>query len=64
MITLGSREIYTDDDGWTVRTRDGKTAVHFEHDVCVKKNKALVLSDYSIIEQAEKGNQNLNSSYY
>lgn len=64
MITQGSREIYTDDDGWTVRTRDGKTAVHFEHDVCVKKNKALVLSDYSIIEQAEKGNQNLNSSYY
>ena len=64
MITLGSREIFTDDDGWTVRTRDGKTAVHFEHDVCVKKNKALVLSDYSIIEQAEKGNQNLNSSYY
>lgn len=64
MITLGSREIYTDDDGWTVRTRDGKAAVHFEHDVCVKKNKALILSDYSIIESAEKNNQNLNSSYY
>jgi methionyl aminopeptidase len=64
MITLGSREIYTDEDGWTVRTRDGKIAVHFEHDVCVKKNKALILSDYSIIEKAEKANQNLNSSYY
>lgn len=64
MITLGSREIYTDDDGWTVRTRDGKAAVHFEHDICVKKNKALILSDYSIIESAEKNNQYLNSSYY
>jgi len=64
MITLGSREIYTDDDGWTVRTRDGKTAVHFEHDVCIKKNKAMILSDYGIIEKAEKANQNLNSSYY
>ena len=64
MITLGSREIYTDDDGWTVRTRDGKVAVHFEHDVCIKRQQALILSDYSIIEAAEKANQNLNSTYY
>jgi methionyl aminopeptidase len=64
MITLGSREIYTDEDGWTVRTRDGKVAVHFEHDICVKRNKALVLSDYSIIEAAEKANPHLNSAYY
>lgn len=64
MINLGSREVYTDDDGWTVRTRDGKPSVHFEHDVCVKRNQALILSDYSIIEAAEKANANLNSSYY
>ncbi|OYW79753.1 MAG: type I methionyl aminopeptidase [Sphingobacteriia bacterium 28-36-52] len=64
MINLGSREVYTDDDGWTVRTRDGKPSVHFEHDVCVKRNKALILSDYSIIEAAEKSNPNLNTSYY
>ena len=64
MINLGSREVYTDDAGWTVRTRDGKPSVHFEHDVCVKRNKALVLSDYSIIEAAEKANSNLNTSYY
>lgn len=64
MINLGSREVYTDDDGWTVRTRDGKPSVHFEHDVCVKKNKALILSDYRIIEAAEKANTHLNTSYY
>ncbi|MBT9483693.1 MAG: type I methionyl aminopeptidase [Sediminibacterium sp.] len=64
MINLGSREVYTDEDGWTVRTRDGKPSVHFEHDVCVKRNKALILSDYSIIETAEKANLNLNTSYY
>ncbi len=64
MINLGSREVYTDDDGWTVRTRDGKPSVHFEHDVCIKRNEALILSDYSIIEAAEKANSNLNSSYY
>ncbi len=64
MINLGSREVFTDEDGWTIRTRDGKVSVHFEHDVCVKRNKALILSDYSIIEAAEKANTNLNSSYY
>jgi methionyl aminopeptidase len=64
MINLGSRDVYTDDDGWTVRTRDGKPSVHFEHDVCIKRNQALILSDYSIIEAAEKANQHLNSSYY
>ncbi len=64
MINLGSREVYTEEDGWTVRTRDGKPSVHFEHDVCVKKGKALILSDYTIIEKAEKANSELNSSYY
>jgi methionyl aminopeptidase len=64
MINLGTREVYTDKDGWTVKTRDGKTSVHFEHDVCVKRNKALILSDYSIIEAAEKANSQLNTSYY
>lgn len=64
MINLGSREVYTEEDGWTVRTRDGKPSVHFEQDVCVKRNQALILSDYSIIEAAEKANVNLNSTYY
>ena len=31
MINLGSKDVYTEDDGWTVRTRDGKVSVHFEH---------------------------------
>lgn len=64
MINLGTREVYTEEDGWTVRTRDGKASVHFEHDVCVKRNQALILSDYSIIEAAEKANANLNTGYY
>jgi len=63
MINMGTREVYTERDGWTVRTRDGKPSVHFEHDVCVKRNKALILSDYSIIEAAEKANSNLNTNY-
>lgn len=62
MINLGTKDVYTDKDGWTVRTKDGKPSVHFEHDVCVKRNKALILSDYSIIEEAEQANQNLTPS--
>lgn len=64
MINLGTKNVYTDEDEWTVRTVDGKPSVHFEHDVCVKRNKPLILSDYSIIEAAEKANPNLNTSYY
>jgi methionyl aminopeptidase len=64
MINLGRKEVYTEDDGWTVRTKDGKPSVHFEHDVCVKKNKADVLSNYTLIEAAEKANANLFSGYY
>lgn len=63
MINMGTREVFTERDGWTVRTRDGKPSVHFEHDVCIKRNKALILSNYSIIEEAEKANPNLKSDY-
>lgn len=56
MINLGRREVFTEPDGWTVRTVDHSVSVHFEHDVCVQKNKADILSDYSIIEEAERNN--------
>jgi methionyl aminopeptidase len=61
MINLGGREIYTEDDGWTVRTVDRKPSVHFEHDVCVKKNEPDILSNFTIIEQAERANAYLFS---
>jgi len=59
MINLGKREVFTESDGWTVRTVDHSVSVHFEHDVCVQKNKADILSDYSLIEEAERNNPNL-----
>jgi methionyl aminopeptidase len=62
MINMGTKDVFTDKDGWTVRTKDGKPSVHFEHDVCVKRNKALILSDFSIIEAAEQANKNLTPS--
>lgn len=62
MINMGTKDVYTEPDGWTVRTKDGMPSVHFEHDVCVKKDKALILSDYSVIEKAERNNINLSAS--
>lgn len=59
MINMGTREVYTEEDGWTVRTKDGKASVHFEHDVAIRKGKADILSDYSIIEKVERSNPNL-----
>lgn len=59
MINMGTKDVYTESDGWTVRTRDGKPSVHFEHDVCVRKSKADILSDYAPIEKAEADNINL-----
>ena len=63
MINLGTKDVYTEEDGWTVRTKDGKPSVHFEHDVCVRKIKADILSDYSLIEESERANSNLYSDY-
>jgi methionyl aminopeptidase len=63
MINMGKKDVYTEDDGWTVRTKDGKPSVHFEHDVCVRKGKADVLSNYTEIEKAEKENGNLFADY-
>ena len=63
MINLGRKDVYTDQDGWTVRTTDGRVSVHFEHDVCVRRGKADILSNYEGIEAAEKANVNLFSDY-
>ena len=64
MINLGKRNVYTDKDGWTVRTKDGKPSSHYEHTVCVRKEKADTLSSFNTIEAAEKANANLCSDYY
>ena len=53
MITMGSRDIYMMSDRWTIRTRDGKMAAHFEHTVAVRKGKAEILSSFEEIEKIE-----------
>ncbi|MCD7901440.1 MAG: type I methionyl aminopeptidase [Bacteroides sp.] len=51
MITLGSRHIIMENDGWTVRTKDHKYAAHFEHSVAVNAGKADILSSFKFIEE-------------
>ncbi|MEY2587304.1 MAG: type methionyl aminopeptidase [Bacteroidota bacterium] len=63
MINLGTRDVVYDSDGWTVRTRDGKYSAHYEHTVCIKKNKADILSSFSDITTQEKNNAALFSDY-
>ena len=44
MSTIGSYEVYTASDGWTVKTRDGSLAAHFEHTVLVTPTGAEILT--------------------
>lgn len=44
MAMLGKERIMTDPDGWTIRTRDGSLAAHFEHTVLVTENGAEILT--------------------
>jgi methionyl aminopeptidase len=64
MINLGKRFVYNDKDGWTVRTKDGKPSAHYEHTLCVRKEKADILSSFLSIEEAEKANEYLCADYY
>lgn len=64
MINLGVKEVFYDKDGWTVRTKDGKPSAHYEHNVCIKRGKADILSSFTEIEAAEKANHELHSDYY
>lgn len=63
MINLGTKDVFHDKDGWTIRTADGKPSAHYEHDICIQKGKADILSSFTTIEAAEKANNELCSDY-
>lgn len=45
MATLGGAKIITDShDGWTIATRDGSLAAHFEHTVLITETGAEILT--------------------
>lgn len=44
MATLGGERIKTEEDGWTISTRDGSLAAHFEHTVLVTEDGVEILT--------------------
>lgn len=59
MINMKMKEIYQEDDGWTIRTRDKHPSAHFEHTIVVRKDAADVLSSHGPLEEKMKKNANL-----
>ena len=44
MINIGTKEVYTLNDGWTVKTKDGFNSAHFEHTIAIRQDGPEVLS--------------------
>jgi len=52
MITMGSKNVkFSTTDGWTVRTKDGKPAAHFEHTVAIGEKGPDILSSFEKLEK-------------
>jgi methionyl aminopeptidase len=45
MITQGTWEVKTLEDGWTVVTLDGALSCHFEHTIAIMENGPVILSE-------------------
>ncbi len=50
MVNAGKKDIYLEDNGWGVRTSDGKNSAHFEFMVAVRKGQPEVLTTFEYIE--------------
>ncbi len=44
MINMGTPEVFTKSDQWTISTADGKPSAHFEHTITITKNGAEILT--------------------
>jgi methionyl aminopeptidase len=49
MINLGRKDVMTDPDKWTIRTRDSKPSAHFEHTVAIAVDKPQILTTFDYI---------------
>ncbi|MEL6141374.1 MAG: type I methionyl aminopeptidase [Bacteroidota bacterium] len=61
MINLGTKNVLSKEDGWTIFTKDRKPSAHYEHSVAIRGNgePADILSDHRPIEAAILENSNL-----
>lgn len=44
MVCEGKYQVYFEKDGWTIKTRDGKLAAHFEHTIAITNKGARILT--------------------
>jgi methionyl aminopeptidase len=44
MVNLGTYDVWTDVNGWTVKTSDGKASAHFEHTILVTESEPEILT--------------------
>ena len=44
MVSAGSSRAVQDRNGWTVRTRDGSLAAHYEHTLVITRDRPLILT--------------------
>ncbi|HHP50895.1 MAG TPA: type I methionyl aminopeptidase [Moorella mulderi] len=44
MVNVGTHEVVTKEDGWTVVTKDGKPSAHFEHTVAITEEGPQILT--------------------
>ncbi len=51
MVNMGVKEIVQDNDGWTMRTRDGMPSAHFELAIAITDGKPDLLTDFNEIEK-------------
>ena len=51
MINLGSKNVITESDGWTCRTKDRKPSAHFEHTIAVHHGKPDILSSFDYVQE-------------
>ncbi len=51
MINLGSKNVITEPDGWTSRTRDRKPSAHYEHSIAIHNDKPDILSSFDYVQQ-------------
>ncbi len=43
-LTTGAQRIYTDSDGWTLKTTDGSLSAQFEHTLVITRGKPVVIT--------------------
>ena len=51
MINMGGKNVITERDGWTTRTRDRKPSAHFEHSIAIHHGKPDILSSFDPIRE-------------